>query len=167
METKRCVNCNEVKGRAYFYVDRRAKDGLRSWCKACTLKRNTEYRHQDPQRYQEILAQHRGYRRTRIEPINEWRKQWRAAKAEYVARYLSEHPCVDCGEADIVCLDFDHVTGNKVANISKLVNNGSMSAIKLEITKCEVVCANCHRKRTAQRGEHFRWLFGNPQPVDE
>lgn len=70
----------------------------------------------------------------------------------FVQAFLAEHPCVDCGEADLVVLDFDHIGSDKIANISDLVYRPrSLAIIESEIAKCEVVCANCHRRRTAQR----------------
>ncbi len=66
--------------------------------------------------------------------------------------YLSNHPCVDCGETDIRLLEFDHVRSHKRANISRLLTQGrNWPIIEAEITKCEICCANCHRKRTAER----------------
>lgn len=63
--------------------------------------------------------------------------------------------CVDCGESNIATLQFDHVKGKKIANISELVrNSASIDKIKKEISKCEIVCANCHFIRTAKT---FNW----------
>jgi hypothetical protein len=67
-----------------------------------------------------------------------------------VDRYLATHPCVDCGESDIVVLEFDHVRGHKGRAISVLVKHGvSGATLMAEIAKCDVRCANCHRRRTA------------------
>ena len=67
--------------------------------------------------------------------------------------YLSTHPCIDCGEIDIRLLEFDHVRGHKMANISRLLTQGrNWSIIEAEIDKCEVRCANCHRLKTFERG---------------
>lgn len=59
--------------------------------------------------------------------------------------------CADCGNKNPIVLDFDHL-GNKKYNVSRMVHDGmSWKAIKKEIEKCEVVCANCHRIRTHNR----------------
>jgi hypothetical protein len=78
------------------------------------------------------------------------------ARAQYVYDYLVEHSCLDCAETDPVVLDFDHLR-DKEHDISWLIRYGTLARIRREIAKCEVVCANCHRRRTARRGNHFRW----------
>ena len=70
----------------------------------------------------------------------------------HITEHLKANPCVDCGETDPVILEFDHVVG-KDFNISNAARKGvSMKKLKDEIAKCEVRCANCHRKKTYQRG---------------
>ena len=59
--------------------------------------------------------------------------------------------CVDCGESDPRCLDFDHVRGKKLRSVSLMKTGYSVKVLREEIAKCEVRCANCHRKRTAER----------------
>jgi hypothetical protein len=59
--------------------------------------------------------------------------------------------CVDCGAKNHIVLDFDHIKEKKY-NVSRMVHDGfSWEAIKKEIAKCEIVCANCHRIRTYKR----------------
>lgn len=71
---------------------------------------------------------------------------------KYITEYLLNHPCVDCGNTDIIVLDFDHVRGKKEINISDTVNKAwSIKRIQKEIDKCEIRCANCHRKITHLR----------------
>lgn len=75
----------------------------------------------------------------------------------WVKAYLSDHPCVDCGEDDVRVLEFDHVDPKlKLFGISRGVADGrSLKSIQAEIAKCEVRCCNCHRIRTRQE-EHWR-----------
>lgn len=75
----------------------------------------------------------------------------RAAKRAIVEQYLVTHPCVDCGEADPIVLEFDHVRGEKASNISDLVVSGGLRKLMDEIAKCDVRCANCHRRATYMR----------------
>jgi hypothetical protein len=56
-----------------------------------------------------------------------------------------------------VVLDFDHV-GEKTRNVSRLVTiEAGLDRLQREIDECEVRCANCHRRQTAGRGQHFRF----------
>lgn len=80
---------------------------------------------------------------------------------ELIIAYLLEHPCVDCEESDIVVLQFDHVRGEKRNDLSRLLTLSS-KVVKTEIEKCEVRCANCHQRRTAERKQSYRvlWVAG-------
>lgn len=70
---------------------------------------------------------------------------------QYSKDYLSKHPCVDCGEDDIIVLEYDHVRGKKRSTLSRMIqNNCSLATVKKEIAKCDVRCANCHRRKTAK-----------------
>jgi hypothetical protein len=72
----------------------------------------------------------------------------------WVWGYLLEHPCVDCGENDIRVLEFDHRDpAEKQGAISRMVaDRCSVSKIKAEVEKCDVRCANCHRRRSQDEG---------------
>jgi hypothetical protein len=67
--------------------------------------------------------------------------------------YFLTHPYVDCGESDPVVLEFDHLR-DKSYNVSALLRAWSWNRVLQEIEKCEVVCANCHKRRTAKQ---FGW----------
>jgi predicted HNH restriction endonuclease len=47
-------------------------------------------------------------------------------------------------------MDFDHVS-DKTDTISTLIRISSLSNIKSEISKCDLICSNCHRSRTHNR----------------
>lgn len=62
--------------------------------------------------------------------------------------------------ADPVMLDFDHVRGVKDADVKHLVTSSHISLARVfaEIEKCEVRCANCHRRATATRAGYLAYL---------
>lgn len=65
---------------------------------------------------------------------------------------LKSAPCLDCGEPFLPCaMDYDHVRGEKRHAIADMVGRFSWEQVEVEIAKCDLVCANCHRMRTALR----------------
>ena len=65
---------------------------------------------------------------------------------------LKQKPCMDCGvQYPHYVMDFDHRDRKtKLTTINRMVNYHSFSQEKIleEMTKCDLVCANCHRVRT-------------------
>jgi tRNA G26 N,N-dimethylase Trm1 len=65
-----------------------------------------------------------------------------------VTEFLLVHPCTDCGEKDVRVLEFDH-RKNKIRGVGEMIiGHFSWKRIMAEIKKCDVRCANCHRRRT-------------------
>jgi hypothetical protein len=122
------LDFNKNKGRA---------DGLQNFCKECGRKKSKKHYENNKQTYLDNNADRK------------------LQHAQFVYDYLKEHPCVDCGEKDPIVLEFDHVRGIKVANVSTMINTlRSLDAIKSEINKCEIRCSNCHKRKTAKQ---FGW----------
>lgn len=85
------------------------------------------------------------------------KKQLRYEKVKFVVEFLLKYPCSICSEKDPLVLDFDHL-GNKECNIGYMISNGcSLDDLKKEIKKCQVLCANCHRRKTAKEKNHYRY----------
>ena len=64
---------------------------------------------------------------------------------------------MDCGNSFPLCaMQFDHVRGEKAANIAVLRSRGNRAAMIEEIAKCDVVCANCHAIRTCLRDKQYK-----------
>jgi hypothetical protein len=76
-------------------------------------------------------------------------------RAEQLVELLRARRCADCGESDPLVLEFDHL-GNKRFGIAKGLRDRNWQAVRDEIDKCDVVCANCHRRRTARPGGFAR-----------
>lgn len=77
-------------------------------------------------------------------------KRHRIKIRKQLFEFLSKNPCVDCGEDDPIVLEFDHRnTRNKFKIVGKMLSGHySWNSVYDEIKKCEVRCANCHRRKT-------------------
>ena len=84
-------------------------------------------------------------------------KLHRDKNAENLWTFLKSSSCKDCSTTDPRVLEFDHLV-DKSFNVSRAVSGSTRSweTILKEISKCEVVCANCHRIRTQERGNYKR-----------
>lgn len=70
--------------------------------------------------------------------------------------YLKVHPCIVCGESDIIVLEFDHRDpSTKIGGVGDMARKYSWAKVEEEIAKCDVLCANDHKRRTAIQ---FGWL---------
>jgi lysyl-tRNA synthetase class I len=76
----------------------------------------------------------------------------KAYLSKYIQELKSKTPCMDCKiNYPYYVMDFDHVRGRKHKNVMELIPTLSKKKIDEEISKCEIVCSNCHRIRTHQR----------------
>lgn len=66
---------------------------------------------------------------------------------------LKNKPCADCFQWFDPCqMDWDHREGvTKFKEVAKLGRH-TLEKLLTEISKCDLVCANCHRLRTYKRG---------------
>lgn len=112
-------------------------------CKSC----NREYQ-------AKWFSDNRETQRSRVRKNND---EYILRNRKFVWDYKLTHPCVDCGETDPIVLDFDHRDPkDKSFTISQIMHNGgSLDKIKEEVAKCDVRCANCHRRRTFLQFGYF------------
>jgi hypothetical protein len=144
---KICPRCQERKALDEFY---RKKDRLAgSYCKPCQHAYVREH-------YAKTSAVYNARRYALHLTYTERNRR-------LVLDHLANHPCIDCGERDIVVLDFDHVRGVKLDAVSRMIFGGtSERRLRAEIDKCVVRCANCHRRKTALECGSYRtrpWLY--------
>lgn len=99
--------------------------------------------------HKKYYQKHKDKAKDRAKSFNKKQRKW---NREFISRVKSVIGCFDCGIKNPILLDFDHVRGKKVGNISDMVNNAcGLTKIKEEIRKCELRCANCHRLKTHER----------------
>ncbi|AXH70438.1 HNH endonuclease [Gordonia phage Daredevil] len=134
---KRCGRCKIDRPVTAFHKNRSTKDGLQKSCKSCVKEINRTYYLSSPQKSGDRLRSRN-------------RARWAARLV--VRAFKASHSCVDCGLRDRVVMEFDHVRGEKLGDLSRMANDGfGVEKILAEIAKCDLVCANCHRRRTASR----------------
>jgi hypothetical protein len=145
---KRCSRCKEWKPLDAFNKLSKAKDGLQWNCREC----NAAWHAENKERHNALIHA----RRDRI----------RSEQQDRLYAYLEDHPCVDCGEDDILVLEFDHLRDKRAA-VTQMPGTHDWSVIEAEIEKCDVVCSSCHRRRTAMRAQNSRWRRVQARPVEE
>lgn len=76
------------------------------------------------------------------------RNEARKRNIDFVNNYKLKNPCANCGETRLPCLSFHHKEEfDKEKCIKQLkMSPVSLEKLKDEISKCEVLCENCHRK---------------------
>ncbi|HXS14708.1 MAG TPA: hypothetical protein VN711_01110 [Candidatus Saccharimonadales bacterium] len=135
---KVCLGCKKEKQLEDFNYKNKSKGIRQSRCKFCTRLQVRDH-----------------YTKNRLYYLRKAKKRniiTRQVNRSFIIEFLQNHPCVDCGEKDIVVLTFDHINGRgKITNISDMTHwRFGLSAIKQEISKCQVRCANCHLRKTAK-----------------
>jgi hypothetical protein len=144
IKMKLCTKCNKLKPFDEFNKRSGVKDGLQPNCRICSNERFKKWALENKDR----LSKKR----------KESRKQTRLEQQQKIWNYLKDRCCVDCFESRLPCLDFDHVRGKKLRNISEMCGRYSWNTIEAEIKKCEIRCANCHRIRTAKKQDWYKNL---------
>ncbi|MEI8270573.1 MAG: hypothetical protein WCG45_04330 [bacterium] len=146
---KKCPKCKKEKLINEFNFKNKSKGLRHSECKECTrLFVKNHYNN------------NKGYYLDKTQKRN---TKLMSEILNYVQQYLLKNPCVDCGESDVVVLEFDHIGKvPKFKAVSSLIRGRyPLEKIIEEIGKCEVRCANCHRKKTAKE---FKWFRSKMRP---
>lgn len=129
---KYCNSCKLAKPIESFPKNKTKRDGLAHNCKSCKKIQQANW-------YNKHKVEHAAKVRLREEKIK-----------QLIIEEKSK-PCADCGHSyPHFVMDFDHLD-NKKFSISGSQKRYSFDRIKEEISKCELVCANCHRIRTQGR----------------
>ncbi len=127
---KTCSKCQETKEDSEFCLKRTSRSFQ---CKACK-RAYSKIHYQDNKKY---YQNNRDKHQERIKL--------------FLQKLKGETPCTDCKQSyPYYVMHFDHLR-DKLYNLSKLATAGSWRKVNAELEKCEIVCANCHAKRTHDR----------------
>lgn len=162
---KKCKSCEQELREDFFYKAPKTKDGLRSTCIACVKEKQAAWRAKNPDYHKKWREKNPTYQKI-------WRDKHNPDAAAYAAvrrdgssrafsarsifgQILKMNPCVDCGEDDPIVLECDHLK-DKDFNIGTAMRGVWKSSFWDELEKCDIVCANCHKRRTANRNNSWR-----------
>jgi len=152
---KQCTNCLQDKPLTLDNFYKRKDGSFESYCRPCSLLRVKEY--------------YKKNKKNQIKKSSAARKARQIITRSYCFDFLKTHPCVDCGETDILTLEFDHLVPSEKENtISMMVSQGMLiEKIKKEMLKCEVRCANCHKKKTSKQQLWYKYLYLEKEKENE
>jgi 5-methylcytosine-specific restriction endonuclease McrA len=159
MKVRICTTCGVEKSIEEFPWKNSKKGTRHAVCKSCTAVRSNKWYYANKEHHVRNVMSHKLVSRQKLK--------------DYVNDYLSTHPCVVCGETDPVVLEFDHIR-DKDTTIAYLISlDAPLSRLQAEIEKCQVLCVNCHKRKTAQERGWYRcrelpgiYLTHRIEPID-
>jgi hypothetical protein len=139
----KCNHCQEWKDPEEFNWRYKALGIRNPACRDCQHAFNKDYYEGDA-------------KERHLQQVKERTEAARDAAREFVYQYLLSHPCEVCRETDPRVLEFHHV-GQKDMTVTRMVSGGwSIARIQKEISRCRVLCSNCHRRITVEERGWFR-----------
>lgn len=148
METKICCTCKKEKNVTEYSFKNKNNGILQCSCKECCK----ETRKLNYENNKKVTFDRNNRKRTNI-------RKW-------FEEYKKTLKCSRCPENHPACLDFHHIDNTTKEHTISLMIGGTFSidTIKKEMAKCDVLCANCHRKLhydevTKQR--YNKWIIVN------
>lgn len=139
---KTCPKCHSVKSEDEFHNNSSKADGKSHICKAC----QSEY-----------VRSH--YRKNKTYYLGKARSFSKKTKL-HCQKVKASAKCADCNVQypnEPWLMEFDHLPEfEKLGDVSRFASEGNSKMIRDEISKCEIVCVVCHRRRTAKRAG---WAF--------
>lgn len=150
-----CTKCHVSKNRVEFWArnDRKGK-GIHSKCKRCCSEAYAIWRKSNLAKRQRDLQVWRQNNPERIRKLYRDSDQRRRNSTQDWVNQLKARPCKDCDQSfEPYVMDFDHRDPSTKRFVIGFMVSKRMprEAIEQEIAKCDLVCANCHRKRTFTR----------------
>lgn len=146
---KTCTKCKIEKPLTEFAFHKK-RNHSHSWCKTCQSEHNKKTYREQPKRRQRLKEQTREYQ---------------LQAQQYIIDYLKQNPC-SCGQTNILTLQFDHLCDKEFEIGIAVMRGYSLNRIKTEISKCKVLCANCHLM-THYKGNCCSGNMSDSKPEDQ
>lgn len=146
---KKCSTCKVEKPLSAFYRNKTKKDGRQYSCKKCQNIYHNKIWYEDK-------------KEKRKQQVKEYKEINKRINFRRILHNYFSKGCIDCGETDFRCLEFDHVRGTKrklrgTSGVGQFVRDGyKWETILNEIKKCEVRCSNCHKIRTFKQLNYMK-----------
>lgn len=144
---KQCSKCELTKSLDFFYKHKTNPDGYRYECIECAI---IESHKRSPEQNQKMYLRNRDIQLLKRANNRKIRKQ--------ILCKLVGNQCYDCSlivgdEWPAACFDFHHkdpmIKEKEISKMLQTTNNEEY--IIHEISKCILLCSNCHRRRHALR----------------
>lgn len=137
---KKCTRCALEKTTEDFYRGR-------GKCKLCHKKEARIYNESNKDK---IQTRNNAWYSKNKDRAKKLKKAQITKAKKFKDKILNKFPCRVCGFSDIRYLEFDHINSeDKRYRISSICSEGrSLSIIKQEMRKCQVLCVACHKEKT-------------------
>lgn len=136
-------------GRPYF---------AKGLCKRCYGRMDYQ-RHLEKRRLSSRINRKKYY----YQDVEKYRTESRNQKAEQRSKWrdflwnFKSNPCTDCRNSfPHFVMELDHTRGEKSFGVTISASGRPWKVLMEELAKCDLVCANCHRRRTWERGQSRR-----------
>lgn len=154
---KTCRVCkNDFPEDNFYWIDKK-NNRRRADCKQCSLNTNKEYASKNREAILEYSKNWKKNNAEKVKAANKHHSKKLLAnnKAKLLA-YLKHHCCNRCGFTDHRTFQFHHVDPITKKNSINRLMTSSWPIIEAEITKCEILCANCHQIETIESSNSYR-----------
>ena len=147
-----CTICGQTKNEQSFFYRNKKLAKLHSQCKDCYIDKRRriwrEHYHKYGSKYREraVARNHR----------------LKIKRRRLMLEYLKDKSCAICQINDPRVLEFDHLDPSaKSFSIARGNSDLLLSWPKIlaEIEKCQILCANCHKIKTAQEQNWYKNTF--------
>lgn len=192
-----CTTCGKTKGVAQYHKNPKGKYGRANQCKLCRNAYDRSKYIPSPRtkkppvektRYCSICETYKAKRHFKRagkwcndckenkseQYLKDYQHNWHLKRGlevkEFIFKYLSLHKCIDCGQTNILVLEFDHKDPKQKSfdlGRAHMKKDLTIKELVKEIAKCVVRCGNCHKIKTQQEQNTWRWQKVNAQTSKE